>query len=789
MGSQRPEPDGPTPGADAAGTHGIGASPKRREDPALLTGDTEYVDDRSDAETLHAAVVRNRYGHARIEAIDTADAESQSEVVAVYTAEDVADSRASGRAHVSGDLPEQKSTEFPMLADGKVRYAGEAIAVVLAEDRYAAHTAADAVSVEYDRLDAVTDVEGALADDAPVIHEEYDDNLALDWTFDEGGVDEAFEDADHTVEMDITNPRVIPNAMEPRGTVAEYDPDGDELTMWISTQAPHRIRGMIAEMIGVPEERMRVIAPDVGGGFGSKGGAPYHEEPLTAWCATQVERPVKWIGTRTESHQTDHHGRAIHARGALALDDDGRIRGLRVEGEVDLGAYLVWAPTPAVNFHHLLSCQYDIPAIGGHVRGAFTNTTPIAPYRGAGRPESVYVTERLLDRAAAELDIDPAKLRRRNLIPSDAFPFETRTGAVYDSGDYEPALEKALDVVDYETWRERQADLREEGRYVGIGLGCFVENTGTAPGMPETGRVELGRSGEVVAYCGTHDHGQGHGTSFSQLLAGELGVNYEDVTLREGDTDDLPTGTGTFGSRSAAVGGGVLKEAAEAVREKARRLAAHHFEAAPEDVAFEDGEFHVAGAPERSIDIREVARLSYEGEDLPEELSGGLEAMESYDPENLAYAFGAHVAVVEVDPDSGELEFHDYVAVDDCGVQYNPMIVEGQIHGGIVQGIGQALYEQAVYDDNGTLVSGSLQDYAMPKAMQLPEMDVHETVTPCPHNPTGAKGVGESGTMGAPPAVVNAAVDALSPLGVDNLQMPLTAERLWQAADGTHSSE
>ncbi len=784
MGSQPPESDGTAPGSDAAGTHGIGASPKRREDPALITGDTEYVDDRVDAELLHAAVVRSRYGHARIEAIDTAEAASRSDVVAVYTAEDVADSRASGRIHVAGDLPEQKATDFPMLADRKAHYGGEAIAVVLAEDRYAAHSAADAVSVEYDRLDAVTDVEGALADDAPTIHEEHDDNRAFDWQFDEGDVDAAFAAADHTVEMEIANPRLIPNAMEPRGAVAEYDPDDEKLTMWMSTQAPHRARGKMTEMVGLPEDRMRVIAPDVGGGFGSKGGSPYHEEPLAAWCAVQVERPVKWVATRTESHQTDHHGRGIHTRGELALDPDGRIRGLRIESSIDLGAYLVWGNTPALNFQHLLSGQYDIPAIGGHVRGAFTNTAPVAPYRGAGRPESVYVTERLLNQAAAELDIDPAELRRRNLIPPDAFPFETQTGAVYDSGDYERALETALDAVDYEGWRERQAQLREEDRYVGIGFGCFVENTGSAPGMPETGRVELRRSGEVVAYCGTHDHGQGHSTSFSQLLSDELGVDYDDVELHEGDTDDLPSGTGTFGSRSAAVGGSVLKEAADAVREQARRLAAHHLEAAPEDVAFDDGEFHVAGAPARSIDIREVARLSYEDDDLSEELSGGLEAMESYDPENHAYAFGAHVAVVEVDPESGELEFHDYVAVDDCGVQFNPMIVEGQVHGGVVQGIGQALYEQAVYDDNGTLITGSLQDYAMPKSMQVPEMEVHETVTPCPHNPVGAKGVGESGTMGAPPAVVNAAVDALLPLGVDTLQMPLTAETLWQAVTG-----
>ena len=782
---RRPEDDMETSrdGAEAAGTHGVGASVERREDPDLITGNAQYTNDIEAPDALHAAIVRSQFGHARVRSIDASAAMEREGVVAVFTAADVEASDAPLAVHRSGRHHSQTGTDFPMLAAEKTLYMGEPVAVVLAEDRYTANDALGDVVVDYDRLDAVTTVEDALDPDAPTLHEQHGDNRAMDWEWgDHEAIEEAFAAADHVVELDVSNQRVIPNAMEPRGALAEYDDEERRLTVRMSTQVPHRARGNFAEQVGIPEHRVRVIAPDVGGGFGSKGAAVYHDEPLVAWCALQVDRPVKWIATRSEAHQTDHHGRDIHARGELALDADGRILGLRVDGRLNLGAYLVWGKTPAWNFRHLLSGQYAVPTIAGHFEAAYTNTAPIAPYRGAGRPESIFLLERLVNRAAAVLDVDPVELRRRNLIPADAFPFESQTGAVYDSGNYERALEKALEVVDYEGWRQRQADLREEDRYVGIGLGCFVENTGTAPGMPETGKIKFRRSGEVVAFCGTADHGQGHGTSFAQVLADELGVDYDDVEIREGDSDDLRDGVGTFGSRSAPVGASALAEAAAGVRAKARRLAADELEADPEDVEFDAGEFHVAGVPDRSIHIQEVARQSYVREDLPEDLEGGLEKESFYDPEDLAYAFGAHVAVVEIDPRSGELSFHDYVAVDDCGVQFNPMIVEGQIHGGLAQGIGQALYEGASYDENGTLLTGSFQDYAMPGAAQLPDFRVEETVTPCPHNPVGAKGVGESGTIGAPPAVVNAAVDALAPFDVETLDMPLTAETLWRAA-------
>ncbi len=757
----------------------IGQRRVRREDRPLITGDAEYTDDFVDSETLHLAVVRSRFGHARIDGVDPSPAEKQDGVVAVFTAEDLDESGAPGEVHIDGSLPEQKGTTFPLLASDKVRYAGEAVAIVLAEDRYLAANAAEDVDVDFERIDAAVDIEDALAEDAPVVHEQYDDNKAFDWEYgDHEATDEAFADADRVVSVDITNQRLIPNAMEPRSARAEFDPDAGTVTVHMSTQVPHRARGRIAGLLGLDEDELRVIAPDVGGGFGSKGGAPYSEEPLVAWASMQVGRPVKWVATRTESHQTDHHGRDMTAEAELALDEDGSFRGLRVDAQFNLGSYLVWGSTPASNFRTLICGQYDFPAVAGHSVGAYTNTAPIAPYRGAGRPEAIYVLERVVSEAANDLGMDPAELRRRNQIPPDAFPFESATGSMYDSGNYERAMDKALEHLDYGSWRQRQSELREEDRYVGIGLCSFVENTGSSPGRPELGRVRLTEDGTVVAHCGTSDHGQGHETTFSQVLSDELGVPYDDIEIVEGDTNDLPEGTGTFGSRSAPVGASALVEAAEQVLEQAYEIAGRHLETPPADLEFDDGVFTPEGDDERSITIQEVAALPHQGEgprDLPD-----LEATSSYDPPNLAYSFGTHAAVVEVDPDSGEVEIHDYVAVDDCGTQFNPRIVEGQIMGGVAQGIGQALYEHAIYDSNGTLSSGSLQDYAMPKAVQIPDITVDETETPCPHNPTGAKGAGESGAIGAPPAIVNAAVDALRPFGVDNLDMPLTAESVWR---------
>ena len=746
----------------------------------MLAGEGRYTTDITDEETLYLSFHRSQYGHARIEDVDTSAAAEQEGVVGVFTAADLAASDAGSAFHVEVSRPNGTATEQPLLAQTRVRYAGEPIAVVVAEDRYTAASAADAISVEYRRLDAVTDVASALESDAPTIHDQHATNRAFDWQFgDAEATDEAFETADVTVDVELENQRLVPNALEPRGAVAEFDPEESRLTVHVSSQAPYGHRANFAEILPLAEEQIRVVAPDVGGGFGSKGGAPYPQEAVTAWVALELERPVQWTATRTESFQTDHHGRDVSTSAELAVDQDGTIRGLRVDARFNLGAYVVWGKTPASNFKALLSGQYDVPAIAGRAVGALTNTTPVAPYRGAGRPEGIYVVERLVDRAASKLGMDPVELRLRNQIPSDAFPFETAVGEVYDSGNYGRALRLAVEEIDYEAVRERQAELRPEGRYLGIGIGCFVENTGNGPGRPEWGKLELTADGRLHAYCGTSDHGQGHETTFAQALADELDLPYDQIDVLEGDTDDLPNGVGTFSSRSATVGVSTLVTVARQFREQAREHAAEQLGVAPEDLAFRNGQFAVEAAPDASISLSELAAALDDGS------SDGpvLDVSGTYDPESRSYSFGGHVAVVEVDPACGEIEILEYVAVDDCGVQFNPRIVEGQVHGGVAQGLGQALYERAVYDENGTLVSGLLQDYALPRAGDVPEMEVHETVTPCPHNLTGAKGVGESGVIGAPPTIVNAVVDALRPFDVDHLDMPLTAERVWRAID------
>lgn len=758
----------------------------RREDHALITGNARYTDDIDPSDVTHAAICRGWFGHAAITDIDTSAAEARDGVIAVYTAADLpADA---GTLELSASLPDQHVTPYRLLAADRVRYAGEAVAVVVAEDRYVAHDAADLVSVEYDPLEAVTDADAALESNAPLVHEDLPNNCVFDHEFgDMATVDTAFESADHTISINIGNQRLLPDALEPRAALADYDLETDELEIYMSTQTPHRTQGRLSKLIGLPSERVRVIAPDVGGGFGSKGASPYADEPLAAWCSMQLKRPVKWVGTRSESHQTDHHGRDLWTVAELAFDADGTVRGLRIDARLNIGAYALW--NPVGNIKSLISGAYDIPAISGRVVGALTNTAPVAPYRGAGRPETIYIVERLFAEAAAVVDIDPVEFRRRNLIPADAFPYETALGEIYDSGDYESAMDRALELIEYEDVRERQDRLRkketEERRYLGIGIGTFVENTGSGPSTPEMARLSIEADGTVTAVCGTADHGQGHATTFAQVISTELGIPYEDVEIMEGDTKDLPYGGGTYGSRSATVGASALIESAQEVKEQSRRVAADWFEASVADIEFDAGEFHVAGVPDSTIHIGEIARAVHEESKgataLKSAKETSLEANSTYDPPSYAFAFGTHVAVVVVDSRSGEIDIERYVAVDDCGVQFNPLLVEGQIHGGIAQGIGQALSEHAIYDENGTLRTGSLQDYALPRATDVPELETDSTVTPCPHNPSGAKGAGESGTIGAPPAVVNAVVDALRPLGVTHIDMPLTEETVWRA--------
>ncbi|MFB6310309.1 MAG: xanthine dehydrogenase family protein molybdopterin-binding subunit [Salinirussus sp.] len=770
----------------------LGSAVERREDPALLTGEAEFTDDIDRRHMAHLAFRRSRYGHADIEAVETADAEAMDGVIAVYTGDDVDLGLPCGF-----QLEGLNDPDFPAIASDRVRYAGDAVAAVVAEDRYTAHAAADAIEVRYDRRETVTDPEAALEDDAPELHADTaPGNVGFEWAI--GNADEterAFDDAAETVELEIQNQRLIPNAMEPRAAVGIYRPSNEDLEVHMTSQNPHLHRLLLSLILGHPEHKIRVRAPEVGGGFGSKI-HNYAGETVVAWAAMEHERPIKWQATRSESYQTDAHGRAHATTAELAVDDSGSVTGLRVDTKADLGGYLsTFAPLiPTYLYAPLLSGQYEIPAIHCEVTGVFTNTAPTDAYRGAGRPEASYVVERLMTHAARELGYDPAEFRRRNFVPEDAFPYETPVSSpmAYDSGEYEKTLDAALEAVDYEEFRERQAQAREEDRYLGLGISCYIEACGVAPsqqwsewgagvGHWEFGSIRFRRTGTVEVHVGTSGHGQGHHTSFAQIVASELGVPYEDVEVVEGDTDEIPEGTGTYGSRSAAVGGAALLESAEKVIEKGRTLAAHQLEVAESDIEFDDGEFHVTGAPDQSVGWADLAGAAYLTGDVPDDVEPGLEAQTYYDPENYTFPFGTHIAVVEVDTDSGEIEVLRYVAVDDVGPQLNPKIVEGQVHGGIVQGLGQAMLEGADYDENGQLLTGTMQDYAVPKAHQVPEMELDHTVTESPHNPLGVKGVGEAGTIAAPQAVVNAVTDALEPFGVESVGMPLTAERVHDA--------
>ena len=759
----------------------VGQALERREDVPLIAGDAEYTDDLQHPRMVYMAVARSQQAHARIQNIDTSAAQEMDGVIDVFTAEDVEASGVPGTLDVTV-LPFMDAPDFPILAKDKVFYQGEALAVVVAESRYQAADAADAVEVDYDRLDAVVDAVEAAEDDAPVLHEDIGSNVGIDWELGEAEpVEHSLAEADHVVELEFVNQRLIPTAMEPRAAIAQYKSSTGELSVEMTSQNPHEHRDHLASALGIPSGKIRVRSPDVGGGFGSKI-RHYAEETLTAWCAMQVGRPVKWQATRSEGFLTTSHGRDNVTKAKLAVDDDGSIQGFHVDTHVGVGGYLAGVEGLVASnlYATMLSGQYDIPAVYAKVTGTYTNTTPCDAYRGAGRPEAAYAVERMMSAAAKDLGMDPAEFRRKNYLSPDDFPHEVATGHVYDSGDYGEAIDAALDLVDYDDFRERQAAAREEGRYLGLGISCYIEACGLGPGLIESGEVRVGPGGGVTVTCGTHSHGQGHKTSYAQIVADELGIDYNDIEVREGDTAETAEGHGTYGSRSAPVGGSAIAQSAQKVREKAQRIAASQLEAEAADIEFDEGTFFVSGAPDRSVTIQEVAEAAYAGE-VPEDEEPGLEETTYYNPANFTFPFGTHIAVVEVDPETGDVDFERYVAVDDVGNQINPKIVEGQIHGGIAQGLGQAMVEGAVYDENGQLLTGSLQDYAIPKAMDVPDMEVEETVTPCPHNPLGVKGVGEAGTIASTPAIVNAVVDALQPFGIDDVEMPMTGETVWQA--------
>ncbi|MFB6297892.1 MAG: xanthine dehydrogenase family protein molybdopterin-binding subunit [Salinirussus sp.] len=788
------------PGNEEEREQAVGSRVERTEDRGFLTGTAQYTDDIETAGGAHAAVLRSQYGHARIEAIDTGPAEALDDVIATFTAADMDEAGTPAPRKIptmSTEYIEVEPALFrPVIARDRVRYQGEPIAIVVATDRYAAADAVEAIDVEYDRLDAVTDPEAALEPGAPTIHEGYEDNLAYEWEFgDEEAVAGVFEEAPYTASVSIDEQRVIPDAIEPRAAIADYNPGSDDIEIRMSTQTPHSDRHALSGIIRHPEHKIHIDAPRVGGGFGAKI-HNYDVEALVPWCARELEMPIKWQATRSEIHQTSSHGRGLNYDGEIALDEDGRILAVRADGLADVGGYVsshIHMLTTIFSVD-LIPGQYDVPELYAHIRGALTNATPLDSFRGVHEVPAITLIERLIDAAADEIGMDPAELRRRNQIPADAFPYESVTGQRYDSGNYREALAAALDAVDYENLRDRQERLREEGRYLGIGLSCYAHVSGVGPADIckkagifkthwESGRVTVHPSGTVTAYCGTMDFGMGHETIYAQILSDQLGLPIEDIEVIEGDTRELNDGTGTHASRSAVVGGSALYESAQQVVEKGREIAAYHLEAAEEDVEFDDGEYYVSGAPDRSMTIQSVADEAHRAFELPGE--PGMEATAYWLPEELTMTAGTHVAVVEVDPEEGEVEFERYVAVDDVGNRINPQIVEGQLHGGIAQGISQALYEDVVYDENGNMVTSSLQDYAVPKTFHVPEMETETVTTPAPDNPLGAKGVGETGPIAANPATVNAVCDALAPFDFGrDVDTPITAEDIWRITSG-----
>lgn len=769
----------------------FGASIKRREDPRLITGRGTYVDDIKLVGMLHMALVRSPYAHANIKAIDASAAVAADGVAAVFTGEDLAEQL--GSLPCGWVVPDTVEVPHPPLALGKVRCVGDAVAAVVADSAAAAADAAALVDVDYEPLAAAVNAEEATKDGAPQVHDDAPNNIGFEWEVAGGDIAAANAAAEVRVKQRVVNQRLIPNSMEGRAVVADYNPGTNQVTLWTSSQIPHLVRLLLALVTGHPEHQIRVISPDVGGGFGCKLYL-YAEEVIAFVIAKSLGRPVKWTEERQENYLATTHGRDHIGDWEIVGNRDGTITG--VEGTVyaNMGAYLsTFAPAiPTYLFGLMLVGPYKIANVRCKVIGVFTNTTPVDAYRGAGRPEATYIVERLLDMFAAEIGMDPAEVRRKNLISPFEDGYEVATGVAYDSGDYEKALDLALGMIGYDDFRREQAAAREQGRYLGVGLSTYVEICGMAPsavayalgaraGVWESSLVRVHPTGKVTVYSGSSGHGQGHETTFAQLAASELGIAVEDVEVVESDTAQVQQGTGTFGSRSAVVGGTAIHMSVEKIKDKAKRIAAHMLEAAPEDVVYEDGRLFVQGAPaEEAKTFAEVALAAYWYDGLPEGLEPGLEATSIYDPKNFTWPFGTHICVVEVDPDTGDAEVLRYVAVDDVGNVINPMIVDGMVHGGVAQGIGQALWEEGVYDGDGQLISGSMLDYAIPKAESLPSFETARTVTPSPTNPLGVKGAGETGTIAASPAVINAVVDALSPLGVRHIDMPAKSEKLWR---------
>ena len=754
----------------------VGASVKRKEDPSLITGAGKYVGDIKLPGMHQVAFLRSPYAHAKILRIDTAAAAARAGVLAVVTGADLRDEYEP--VPVAGGSHALAHYSHLALSVDRVKHVGEAIAAVIARTAEIAEDALEDIAVDWEELPAAADLLSAYSGAAPPVFEDLDSNIINEGEKKTDDIDEVFASAPHTISQRMLSQRLAGVPMEVRAVAAAPDAVTGGLTLWSSTQIPHGVRSALAGVLRLPESMLRVIAPNVGGGFGVKNQL-YPEEIAVAKLAQIYNLPLKWAGTRVEHFVSTTHGRSQIADIEVAFDDGGRILGLRLHVIGELGAY-----PPFYDIAHLTGLMatgnYDIQSVHFKASNVFTNTVSVAAYRGAGRPEAIYYIERAIELIADELSLDAAELRRHNYIQPEQFPYRSPTGSTYDSGDYEKNLDTALETSNYAALRAEQAERRANGagKLLGIGLATYVEMCGFGP--YESGQVRVEPSGTVTVYTGTSPHGQGLQTTFAQMVADEIGANYDDIVVRHGDTGSQPVGVGTFGSRSLAVGGSAIARASEKVREKAIKIAAHMLEASAGDIEFTEGEYRVKGVPSRSLGLGEIAARAY-SDRLPDDIETGLEATDFFRPPDFIYPFGTHVAVVEIEPDTGFISLREFYSVDDCGPRISPLLVEGQIHGGLAQGIGQALLEAIVFDEQGQLLTGTMMDYSLPRADNFPPFTIAKTVTKTTLNPLGAKGIGEAATIGSTPAVVNAVIDALEPYGIRHLDMPLTPHRVWSA--------
>ncbi len=779
------------------GFEGIGASVRRKEDQRFLAGRGNYTDDINRPGQAHAVIKRSDRPHAKLLGINSAAARAMPGVIAVYTG---ADMQADGVGGVpcgwqihSKDGSAMNEPPHPVLAVDLVRHVGDPVAVVIAETRQQARNAAELLEIDYEDLPAVATLRDAVKPGAATVHDNAPGNVCFDWEIGERAmVDAAFAQAAHVVKLDLTNNRLIPNAMETRAALGDYERTSGEYTLYTTSQNPHVIRLLMgAFVLHLPEHKLRVVAPDVGGGFGSKI-FHYAEEAIVTWSAGKLCRPVKWTCDRSEAFMSDAHGRDHESTAEMAVAADGRFLALRVKTLANMGAYLsTFAPSiPTYLSATLLAGVYTTPAIYAEVKAIFTNTVPVDAYRGAGRPEATYLLERMVDVIAHDTGIDRVALRRLNFIPANAFPYQTPVAMQYDSGDYQTTLASAMKAADWDGFEQRRAESARRGKLRGIGMSTYVEACGIAPsklagqlgaraGLYETAEIRVHPTGSVTVFTGTHSHGQGHETTFAQLVHDQLGVPMAMIDVVHGDTDKIPFGMGTYGSRSLPVGGSAMVKAMDKIIAKGRKIAAHLMEASVEDIEFKDGSFHVAGT-DKSKTLTDISMAAYVPHNYPiEELEPGLDETAFYDPKNFTFPGGCHICEVEIDPEVGSTQVVNFVAVDDLGRIINPMIVEGQVQGGVAQGIGQALMENAVYDEQGQLVTGSFMDYTMPRAHDFPNITTGTEMTLCTHNPLGSKGCGETGAIGSPPSVINAVVDALRDYGVRHLDMPASPQKIW----------